>query len=128
MAFASEHPNPHVGAPHGSFGSYALGFMLSVVLTAASFAAVMVGGLVPHDAIVPIILVLAVVQMCVHVYFFLHLSAAPDQRWNVNAFLFAVMTVIILVIGSVWIMYNVNTNMTPQGGTMRGMEDLHQQS
>ena len=128
MAFAHEHPEQHAGAPHGTFGSYSVGFILSVVLTAGSFGAVMIPGLIPHDAIVPLILVLAVVQMCVHVYFFLHLSAAPDQRWNVNAFLFAVMTVIILVIGSVWIMYNINTNMTPEGGYMRGMQDLHQQS
>ena len=128
MAFASEHPDPHVGAPHGSFGSYALGFALSVVLTAAAFAAVMIPGVIPHGGVVPTILLLAVAQMCVHVYFFLHLSAAPDQRWNVNAFLFAVMTVVILVIGSVWIMYNVNTNMTPEGGVLRGMQDLHQQS
>ena len=128
MAFAHEHPAEHHGAPHGTFGSYMLGFILSVVLTAAAFAAVMVPGVVARDLIVPVIIGLAVVQMFVHVYFFLHLSAAPDQRWNVNAFAFAVMTVIILVIGSLWIMSNINTNMTHQGGYERGMEDLHQQS
>ena len=128
MAFSDEHPDERRGAPHGTFGSYSLGFILSVVLTAASFAAVMVPGVIPHGDIVPAIIGLAVVQMFVHVYFFLHLSAAPDQRWNVNAFAFAVMTVLILVIGSLWIMGNVNTNMTPQGGYVRGMEDLHQQS
>ena len=112
MAFAHEQPGEHHGEPHGTFGSYSLGFILSVVLTAASFAAVMVPGVVPHDLLVPVLIVLAVVQMFVHVYFFLHLSAAPDQRWNVNAFAFAVMTVIILVIGSLWIMSNVNYNMT----------------
>ena len=128
MAFAHEHPEEHHGAPHGTFGSYMLGFVLSVILTAAAFAAVMVPGVISRDLIVPVIIGLAVVQMFIHVYFFLHLSAAPDQRWNVNAFAFAVMTVIILVIGSLWIMSNINTNMTHQGGYERGMEDLHQQS
>ena len=127
MAFAHEHPEEHHGAPHGTLGSYTLGFVLSVILTAASFAAVMVPGVIPHGLIVPVIIVLAIVQMFIHVYFFLHLSAAPDQRWNVNAFAFAVMTVLILVIGSLWIMNNINTNMTPQGGAMRGMEDLQHQ-
>ena len=127
MAFAHEHPEEHHGAPHGTLGSYTLGFVLSVILTAASFAAVMVPGVIPHDDIVPVIIVLAVVQMFVHVYFFLHLSAAPDQRWNVNAFAFAGMTVLILVIGSLWIMSNINTNMTAQGGNVRGMEDLQHQ-
>ena len=117
MAFAHEEPAAHGHqAPHGTFGSYSLGFILSVVLTAASFATVMVTGVVPHHLLVPVLIVLAVVQMFVHVYFFLHLSAAPDQRWNVNAFAFAVMTVLILVIGSLWIMYHVTTNMSPPGG------------
>ena len=121
MAFAHEHPEEHHGAPHGTLGSYSFGFILSVVLTAASFSAVMIPGVVPHDLMVPVLIVLAVVQMFVHVYFFLHLSAAPDQRWNVNAFAFAVMTVIILVIGSLWIMSNVNYNMT---GSQHGQSQM----
>lgn len=114
MAFAKSDVDHDTGAAHGTFGSYSLGFILSVVLTAASFAAVM-AGVLPKSAIVPTILILAVVQMFVHLFFFLHLNFASDQRWNVTAFAFAAMTVLILVIGSLWIMYNINLNMTPQG-------------
>jgi cytochrome o ubiquinol oxidase subunit IV len=122
MAFAHEEPQAHGHeAPHGTFGSYSLGFILSVVLTALSFGAVMIPGVVPHGLMIPVLIVLAVIQMFVHVYFFLHLSAAPDQRWNVNAFAFAVMTVLILVIGSMWIMSNVNYNMT---GSQHGQSNM----
>ncbi len=125
MAFAKSDVRDASGAAHGTLTSYSVGFILSVILTAASFAAVMVPGLVPHDAIVPVIMALAVVQMFVHLYFFLHLNFSSDQRWNVTAFAFAALTVLVVVIGSLWIMYNINSNMVLQSrGAPHAMQEM----
>jgi cytochrome o ubiquinol oxidase operon protein cyoD len=100
----------HSGESHGSAGSYIVGFVLSVVLTAAAFGVVLKGVWTGEAAIIAIA-VLALVQIVVHLVFFLHMNASSAQRWNVMAFGFTVLTAIILIGGSVWIMHNVGMNM-----------------
>ena len=51
---------------------------------------------------------LAAVQVMVHLVCFLHLSTASSQRWNVTAMAFAVVVVVILIVGSLWIMHNMS--------------------
>lgn len=92
---------------HGSRSSYLTGFALSVVLTAIPFALVM-GGSVPRATAVPVIVALAVAQILVHLYYFLHLDASRRQSANVTAFIFTVLIVAILVGGSIWIMINIH--------------------
>jgi cytochrome o ubiquinol oxidase subunit IV len=111
---ASANPQGHVttaGESHGSLRSYVTGFVISVILTAGAFFVVMHPTL-PHVTIVATILVLAVVQIVVHLVFFLHLDNSSAQRWNVTAFAFALMVVLILILGSLWIMHNVSDHMT----------------
>ena len=96
--------------PHGTLKSTLTGFLLSVVLTAIPFALVMRPGF-SHGAIVAAIFAMAVVQILVHLYYFLHLDAAPEQRWNLIAFVFTALIVVILVGGSVWIMINIANHM-----------------
>jgi cytochrome o ubiquinol oxidase operon protein cyoD len=43
--------------------------------------------------------------------YFLHMDRSAEQRWNVVAFAFTVMILVIVVSGSVWIMHNANNNM-----------------
>ena len=103
------------GAGHAGYGAYAIGFALSVVLTAAAFYPVMVPGTLPAGWLVPTIASLAVVQVIVHLVCFLHMSAASEQRWNVVALGFAILVVGILIVGSLWIMQNISDNMmTPE--------------
>jgi cytochrome o ubiquinol oxidase operon protein cyoD len=54
---------------------------------------------------------LAFVQIIVHLVFFLHMNTSSAQRWNVMAFGFTVLTAVILIVGSLWIMHNVAMNM-----------------
>ena len=56
---------------------------------------------------------LAVVQIFVHLFYFLHMNASSEQRWNVMAFAFTVVIVAIVVGGTLWVMYNANMNMMP---------------
>jgi cytochrome o ubiquinol oxidase operon protein cyoD len=100
----------HSGESHGSFGSYTAGFILSVLLTAAAFGIIMTGSLTGHNAVLAVA-GLAFVQIIVHLVFFLHMNTSSSQRWNVMAFGFTVLTAVILIVGSLWIMHNVSMNM-----------------
>jgi cytochrome o ubiquinol oxidase operon protein cyoD len=51
------------------------------------------------------------VQIVIHLVFFLHMNTSSAQKWNVMAFGFTVLTAVILIIGSLWIMHNVSMNM-----------------
>jgi cytochrome o ubiquinol oxidase operon protein cyoD len=100
----------HEEEAHGTVGSYLVGFVLAVVLTAASFWLVLHGGF-SRETAVPGLAVLAAVQIVVHLVFFLHLNGSSSQRWNVTAFAFTVLTVAIVVGGTLWVMHNVTMNM-----------------
>ncbi|TLU73787.1 cytochrome o ubiquinol oxidase subunit IV [Lichenicoccus roseus] len=102
----------YTGESHGSVGSYGIGFVLSIILTGAAFGLVM-EPVLPHVATLLAIAGLAAVQVFVHLFFFLHMNGSSEQRWNVTAFAFAVLTVAILIVGSLWIMHNISENMMP---------------
>jgi cytochrome o ubiquinol oxidase operon protein cyoD len=102
--------------------SYVIGLVLAVTLTAASFWAV--GTHLIWGPGIPIALgVLAVAQMGVHLVFFLHITTSPDNTNNVLALAFGTLIVLLVVVGSLWIMANLNSNMIPMGNMM----DLHTQ-
>jgi len=115
MAAHTDHAHGHgahapTGAGHGTMKDYAVGFVLSVILTAAAFCVVMAHVLAP-EATVLTIAALAAVQVMVHLVCFLHLSTASSQRWNVTAMAFAVVVVVVLIVGSLWIMHNMADHM-----------------
>jgi cytochrome o ubiquinol oxidase operon protein cyoD len=107
----------HKHANHGSLKSYIVGFILSIVLTLLSFGCVM-SGAVPHDLILPGIMVFCVAQVLVQLVFFLHLSAAPGQRDNLSIGVFTVLIIAIVVVGSLWVLHNMNVNMMHPAQTM----------
>lgn len=98
------------GASHGNVKAYILGFVFSVILTALAFLLV-IGKVMPAATAIPVLALLALVQIVVHLTFFLHMNASSEQRWNVMAFGFTVLTAFILIVGSLWIMHNVSINM-----------------
>jgi len=109
------------GASHGSVQSYVIGFILSVILTGVAFGLMMVPTGLSHDTTLLLIALLAVVQIFVHLVCFLHMNTHSEQRWNVVAFGFAVLTLAILIIGSLWIMHNISVNMMVHSGPMPEM-------
>ena len=97
-------------AAASGFGIYTIGLVLAVILTATSFWVANTSLLWAHG--VPIgLVVLAIAQMGVHLVFFLHITTAPDNTNNVLALAFGVLIVLLVVVGSVWIMTDLNTNM-----------------
>jgi cytochrome o ubiquinol oxidase operon protein cyoD len=63
--------------------------------------------------------VLAIAQMGVHLVFFLHITTGPDNTNNVLALAFGILIVSLVVIGSLWIMANLNDAMMPPAELMR---------
>ncbi|WP_448683515.1 cytochrome o ubiquinol oxidase subunit IV [Pseudomonas nicosulfuronedens] len=108
MTAAVQHP----GAGHGSLKSYAIGFVLSVILTAIPFCMVMDGGFSRQTTLLTMI-TLAVVQILVHLVCFLHLSFSSEGRWNTLAFLFTAIIILLVVGLSLWIIYTSDALMMP---------------
>jgi cytochrome o ubiquinol oxidase operon protein cyoD len=99
------------GAGTGSLASYLTGFMLAVILTVSAFALVMKGAALPHWVLVAGIFTAAVVQILVHLHYFLHLDRSSEARWNVLALIFTVFIMVLFVVGTLWIMYDLNMRM-----------------
>ncbi|MBD9385837.1 cytochrome o ubiquinol oxidase subunit IV [Agrobacterium sp. AGB01] len=103
----------HDGADHGSFKSYMIGFILSVLLTAVPFWLVMGDVLDNKTFTVLLIMGLGVIQIFVHMIYFLHMNTKSEGGWTFMALIFTVVVVMITLIGSLWVMYNMNKNMMP---------------
>lgn len=104
----------NIKSQHGTIASLSLGFILSILLTLAAYVAV-VEQLVPNGLLIIIIICLALMQFVVQMIFFLHLDKEAGPRWNLIVFLSTVSVVLIVVVGSLWIMQNLNYNMSPTG-------------
>lgn len=90
--------------------SYLVGFGLALVLTAIAFA-IVAFGLMPAGPALVVIAILAVIQVLVHLYFFLHLDPRTAPRENVLTLAFAVVLIFIMIGGSLWIMFDLNQRM-----------------
>ena len=106
------HSSDHNGASHGSVKSYMTGFVLSIILTVIPFAMVMSGS-ASHAAILGTILVTAVVQILVHLVYFLHMNGKIEGGWTMLSTIFTVVFVAIAIAGTLWVMFHMNANMMP---------------
>ncbi|QJR81648.1 cytochrome o ubiquinol oxidase subunit IV [Alteromonas pelagimontana] len=98
-------------ASHGNVKSYLIGFLLSVLLTVVPFWAVMEGSLSKSHTLMTIV-VMAILQIWVHLKYFLHLSFLTEEgRANTFSFLFSAVIIIMVVGLSVWIIYESNAMM-----------------
>jgi cytochrome o ubiquinol oxidase operon protein cyoD len=119
---AADHHGDHddIGY-HATVKGYVVGFVLSVILTAIPFWLVM-AKVLPSSATGLVILGFAAVQMVVHMVYFLHLNAKVEGGWSMLALLFTIAVVVIMLAGSIWVMYHMNANMMPMDAeTMRNM-------
>jgi cytochrome o ubiquinol oxidase operon protein cyoD len=109
------------GQPHDSMLSetisYVVGLGLALVLTGVSFWVASTGTLWGPGVATGLV-VLAIAQMGVHLVFFLHITSGPDNTNNVLALAFGVLIVLLVMIGTVWIMAHMNANMMPDPALM----------
>ena len=90
--------------------SYLIGFGLALLLTAVPFGLVAFE-LLPRTATLIAIFVAAIVQILVHLRYFLHLDFNETPRENLLAIAFAALLILIMIGGSLWIMFDLNARM-----------------
>lgn len=100
-------------AGHGSFKGYMTGFILSVILTAIPFWLVM-GGVLDSKLLTAVLVMgIGVVQIVVHMVYFLHMNPRSEGGWTLMALIFTLIIVGIAIAGSLWVMHHLNANMMP---------------
>jgi cytochrome o ubiquinol oxidase operon protein cyoD len=107
---ANDNHDGHGG--HGDVRSYLIGFVLAALLTAIPFGLVMSGSL-PNGTAGPVCMAFAAVQIVVHLIYFLHMNPKSSQSWNGAALVFTLIILLILMVGTLWVMHNMNMNMMP---------------
>ena len=119
------HHHDHT-ADHGSLKSYTIGFVLSVILTAIPFWLVMGKVFDKSSTTALVILAFAAVQIVVHMIYFLHMNSKAQGGWSMLALIFTVVLVVILLSGSLWVMYHLNHNMMPGMMTPDTAHQMHE--
>lgn len=90
--------------------TYLIGFVLAVGLTAIPFYAVITHALPPGRTLL-LIGVAAILQILVHLRFFLHLNFTSTPKENLLAIVFTAVLIFIMVGGSFWIMFDLHQRM-----------------
>lgn len=95
---------------HGTKKSYAIGFIVSLLLTITSFSLVMTNSL-SGRMLVYTIVGLALTQAIFQLLFFLHAGQEAKPKWETIIFYFMVGILLIIVVGTLWIMFDLNDRM-----------------
>ncbi|WP_312405409.1 cytochrome o ubiquinol oxidase subunit IV [Rhizobium sp.] len=103
---------------HNSMKSYMTGFILSLILTAIPFWLVMGDVIESKTVTIAAIMIFGGIQMVVHMIYFLHMNSRSEGGWTMMALIFTIVILVIVLVGSLWVMYHLNTNMKPMSPEM----------
>ncbi len=103
----------HDDGPHSTFSGYMIGFFLSIILTAIPFAVVMGDVFDNRNTTVAVIAFFAVVQIIVHMVYFLHMNGKIEGGWTLMSTIFTIVFVAVTLAGTLWVMFHMNANMMP---------------
>lgn len=92
---------------HGTLKAYVIGFIACLILTGISFTLV-VTKLLTGTALVYTIVALALTQAIFQLIFFMHLGQEAKPRWESLVFYFMVLVLLIVALGSLWIMSDLD--------------------
>lgn len=110
---------------HGTLKEYAIGFVLSVILTAIPFWLVMAKVFDKSSTTAMVVLGFAAVQVIVHMVYFLHMNGKSEGGWTLLSTLFTLVLLVIIMAGSIWVMYHMNVNMMPSmGNDVHNMHEM----
>jgi cytochrome o ubiquinol oxidase subunit IV len=87
----------------GSIKAYIIGFVLSIVLTIIPLVLVL-DHMMAKSALVVSILLAAVLQFVLQLFFFMHIRDGEGPRYNVAALILGIVFVVTIVAGAIWIM------------------------
>jgi cytochrome o ubiquinol oxidase operon protein cyoD len=91
--------------------SYFAGFVFSIVLTLIPYW-IVVNDNLSGDSLLLAIMGYAFLQVVVQMVFFLHLGQESKPRWKLISIIFMSATMLFIGIGTLWIMKNLDYNMT----------------
>jgi cytochrome o ubiquinol oxidase operon protein cyoD len=124
-------PLPTIETPpksaHGTVASYVVGFVLSLVFTLIPYYLIVQKSF-SGTALLAMIIGFAVLQLVVQVVFFLHLGRDAKSRWNWGFLVATVGAILVVVVGSIFIMDHLHYNMSAIDVTNKiaGDEAVHQ--
>ena len=98
---------------HATVKGYLIGFLLSLILTAIPFVLVMTKSISSSAAMGIVLLGFAAVQIVVHMVYFLHMNSKVEGGWSMLSLIFTIAVVVIMLAGSIWVMFHLNSNMMP---------------
>ena len=90
--------------------SYLVGFGLAVLLTAVAFGSVAWSGFA-QTTLLWIVAVTALVQIVVHLRFFLHIDLSKSKRDDLQLILFSGLLIVLMAGGTLWILGNLRERM-----------------
>ncbi len=90
--------------------TYAIGYLLAVLLTGAAFGAVY-WRVASAPTVFGIVLGLGLVQMIVHFRFFLHITLGKSSRADLQLILFSTLIIVLMVSGTLVILFNLHHRM-----------------
>ena len=107
------HESAHDAHGHGSMRDYVIGFVLSVILTVIPFWLVMGEVLESRVWTVALIMIFGAIQIVVHMVYFLHMNRKSEGGWILMSLLFTGIIIVIALVGSLWVMHHLESNMMP---------------
>lgn len=90
--------------------TYLIGFGLALVLTVVPFAMILLGGM-SAGVTLAVVGAFAIVQVVVHLRFFMGIDLSERKREDLDLILFSTLVLLIIVLGTVWIMGNLALRM-----------------
>lgn len=90
---------------------YTYGYVLAAALTFIAYSLV-TGQLLEGRPLAGALLVAAAGQLYIQSRYFLHLDDDKEKpKWRLASYLFTWLTLLIIVVGSIWVLNNMNYNM-----------------
>ncbi|MCV2526129.1 MAG: cytochrome o ubiquinol oxidase subunit IV [Candidatus Lightella neohaematopini] len=87
---------------------YLFGFLCSIILTIIPFISIL---LASKTIILLILITCGILQVIIHLFYFLDFSLYLKYKWYLMSLLFTLIIISILVTGSIWIMYHMCKNL-----------------
>ena len=115
-AAAGRHPpasDPLGQLPRVSGTGLNIGFLLAVILTLIPFGLVMTDAFEDTVSTALIIMGLGVLQIIVHMVYFLQMNRRAEGSWVLPALIVTVLLVAILLVGTLWGMAPLDGNAVP---------------
>ncbi|MEM8727250.1 MAG: cytochrome C oxidase subunit IV family protein [Chlamydiota bacterium] len=88
------------------------GFIFSLISTLAVYLVAAHIGL-RHERLVATVIGFGSIQAILQLIFFFHIGSEPKPRWSLLLLVFTIVLVLVVVLGTLWIMYNLDYNLMP---------------